>query len=203
VTVGPPGSRASRFKTDSPPLSRLEIVDAALAHARAGDLEQLSLRRLAAELDVSPMALYRHVRDKDDILEAVADALLSEAGLPDAALGPADHLVALAVSLRGVLATQPALVDVFGRRPQVGPMAVARLAAARDVLVAAGHRVEEAQRRYAAVHTYTVGYCALDTARRRTGAAAPVVGGDEAVIAGFVTDDQFLFGLHALVAGLG
>ena len=45
------------------------------------------------------MALYRHVRDKDDILEAVTDALLAEAGLPDSHLRWTDYLIELAETL--------------------------------------------------------------------------------------------------------
>ena len=134
----PTTTNPSRFKTASPPLTRDEIVAAALRHANTDGLDQLTLRKLADELDVTPMALYRHVRDKDDILEAVTDVLLAEAGLPDPHLLWSDYLIELAETLRGVLRGHPSVVGVFTRQPQVGPAALARLAGARDVLTRAG-----------------------------------------------------------------
>ena len=202
----------SRFKTASPPLSRGEILEAALRQAEAGGLDQLTVRKLADELDVTPMALYRHVRDKDDILEGVADALLAKRGLPSEDARWDEYLIELASSLRSVLRDHPLLVSVFGRRPQVGPTARLRLAAGCDVLVAAGYAEVEAVRVYAAVHTYTIGFCALEAGRAASG-DRPEAGGDDqdgdgedeqlsALIAGFVTEQQFQFGLRSLVRGL-
>ena len=161
----PTTTNPSRFKTASPPLTRGEIVAAALRHANTDGLDQLTLRKLADELDVTPMALYRHVRDKDDILEAVTDVLLAEAGLPDPHLLWSDYLIELAETLRGVLRDHPSVVSVFTRQPQVGPAALARLAGARDVLTRAGYTPDQTIRIYAAVHTYTLGFCALEAAR--------------------------------------
>jgi TetR/AcrR family transcriptional regulator, tetracycline repressor protein len=193
----------SRFKTNAAPLTRAEILDAAMRHARSGTLEQLSLRALADELDVTPMALYRHVRDKDDILESVADALLGEAGLPEPDEPAPAYLVALAVSLRQVVRDHPSIMALYTRRPQVRAMAVARLDGARQVLVRAGYTVDDAQRIYAAVHTYTLGFCALETARQAAGTPPPTAGQEDtdALIAGFVTEEQFRYGLGALIAG--
>ncbi len=192
-------TRASRFKTDSPPLTRLEILDAAVRHAREGQLDQLTVRRLAAELDVTPMALYRHVRDKDDILESVADALLSDVGLPDPSTPWSEYLTELATSLRQLLQEHPPILTLFTRRPLMTPMAIARLDGASGVLTRAGYSLEDAHRIYAAVHTYTLGFCALERARQRVDAPRTTAGSPERVIADFVTEDQFRFGLRALV----
>jgi AcrR family transcriptional regulator len=54
-------------------LSRDRIVKTAQALIVEGGLEALSLRRLAAELDVSATALYAHVHNKEDLLRAVAE----------------------------------------------------------------------------------------------------------------------------------
>ena len=50
-----------------PGLSREAVVARALEIGTAEGLEAVSLRRLAQELGVTPMALYRHVRDKQDL----------------------------------------------------------------------------------------------------------------------------------------
>jgi len=63
-------------------LSRDRVLRAALAHADAGGLEALSMRKLADELGVAPMALYRHVANKDDLIDGMVDIVFSEVGLP-------------------------------------------------------------------------------------------------------------------------
>ncbi len=201
-------SRPTRFKTGARPLSRDEILGAALRQAQVGGLDQLTVRKLAEQFDVTPMALYRHVRDKDDILEGVADALLTQAGLPPPTLIWEEYLVALAESLRSVLRQHPTIVSVFTRRPQVGEAALARFSGALVVLTAAGWTREEAIERYAAVHTYALGFCALEAARRGHDAdPAPSAPSDStrlaAAVPAFVSQQQFGFGLRALVAGLG
>ena len=59
-----------------PGLTRNVIVARALEIGTAEGLEAVSLRRLAQELGVTPMALYRHVRDKQDLINAMTDAVL-------------------------------------------------------------------------------------------------------------------------------
>lgn len=59
-----------------PGLTREAVVARALEIGTAEGLDAVSLRRLAQELGVTPMALYRHVRDKQDLINAMTDALL-------------------------------------------------------------------------------------------------------------------------------
>src|SRR3954451_8011577 len=53
-------------------LSRERILGAAAELAGRDGLESLSMRRLAQELDVWPMSVYRYFRDKDELVDAVA-----------------------------------------------------------------------------------------------------------------------------------
>jgi AcrR family transcriptional regulator len=54
------------------------VVERALALSDADGLEAVTIRRLATELGVSPMALYWHFRTKDDLLAALADRVWAE-----------------------------------------------------------------------------------------------------------------------------
>jgi AcrR family transcriptional regulator len=67
----PPGSSRQRLSTEA-------VVDAALRIADADGLDAVSLRRLASAFGVTPMALYRHVGDKDHLLDLMAGCLLDE-----------------------------------------------------------------------------------------------------------------------------
>jgi len=150
------------------------------------------------------MALYRHVRNKDDLLVAVVDVLLERLGVPEPGRDWRAWLEALALGLRRLLVEHPVAVAVFSRAPVTTPAARRRLNAAVEVLGQAGFSRDGAVRAYAAVHTYTVGFCALEAARY-SGAVGPLPGSvdDESMLIGtFVSDDQFTHGLGALLRGL-
>jgi AcrR family transcriptional regulator len=57
-------------------LTRAAIVGRALKIGETEGLDAVSLRRLASEFGVTPMALYRHVRDKQDLINAMAELVM-------------------------------------------------------------------------------------------------------------------------------
>ncbi|GGO16334.1 transcriptional regulator [Microbispora rosea subsp. aerata] len=59
-------------------LSRRSLVEKAVELADAESLDAVTVRRLAQELGVTPMALYWHVKNKDELLACLADHLLAE-----------------------------------------------------------------------------------------------------------------------------
>ena len=64
------------------PLTKERVLRAAVELADQGGIEALSMRKLGQELGVEAMALYRHVRNKDDILDGAIDAVIGEVELP-------------------------------------------------------------------------------------------------------------------------
>jgi AcrR family transcriptional regulator len=58
------------------------VLEAALALADEGGVEALSMRKLADELGVKAMSLYNHVANKDDVLDGIVDAAMSEIAVP-------------------------------------------------------------------------------------------------------------------------
>jgi TetR/AcrR family transcriptional regulator, tetracycline repressor protein len=99
----------------SPPrLTRDALVDAGVALADREGLDAVSIRRLAGEAGVTPMALYWHVKDKDELLAALRDRLLSEVELPRprAASAWARELRELLEALLAVLVRHPALAPL-------------------------------------------------------------------------------------------
>jgi AcrR family transcriptional regulator len=106
-----------------PLLSRERIVAAALVLVDGEGLQAVSTRRLAAELGVSGPSLYNHFTTKDEILDAVADAVVAEVDLSEFVDGRdwRDALVAWARSYRAALAAHPHIVPFLaqgpGRRP--------------------------------------------------------------------------------------
>ena len=65
-----------------PSLSRDVVADRALEIADAEGLDAVTIRRLATELGVTPMALYWHFRTKEDLLAGLADRVLDGLEVP-------------------------------------------------------------------------------------------------------------------------
>ena len=63
-------------------LTRAVVVDRALQLADADGLEALTIRKLATDLGVTPMALYWHFRSKDELLDGLTERLWGEMGTP-------------------------------------------------------------------------------------------------------------------------
>lgn len=106
------------------PLTPERVVDAALRIADADGIDGVSLRRLASTLGVTPMAIYRHVRDKGHLLDLLADRLLME--LEPASPEPSSWQEALrrvAASLLAVVQAHPAAPFLLSR-PFVSPSAL-------------------------------------------------------------------------------
>jgi AcrR family transcriptional regulator len=78
---GHPAVRRRR-PDDELPLTAERIVTAGVAVADREGLAGLSMRRVATELGVATMSLYRHVADKDDLLLRMMDAAVAEGALP-------------------------------------------------------------------------------------------------------------------------
>ncbi|MEU2112956.1 TetR/AcrR family transcriptional regulator C-terminal domain-containing protein [Streptomyces sp. NPDC019507] len=125
-----------------PLLSRDRIVGAASALVDAEGLDAVSTRRLAAELGVSGPSLYNHFRNKDEILDAVADAVSAKVDLSmfDAS-DPRDWRTALhdwAVSYRAALTEHPNVVPVLARGPGRRPAGLKVADAVFGAMVRAG-----------------------------------------------------------------
>jgi DNA-binding transcriptional regulator YhcF (GntR family) len=77
----PPAARRPAG-TRKQPLSRAHVLRAAVAVADVEGLDAVSMRRLAADLGVGPMSLYRHVASKDELVTMMADQVFGEVELP-------------------------------------------------------------------------------------------------------------------------
>src|SRR4051812_32385650 len=110
-------------------LTRERVCAEALALVDEEGLEALSMRRLGARLGVEAMSLYRHVRDKADLLDALHAAVLG--GL-QAELHKGDWrelLNNLARALRKALLSHPHVVPLFATRPVRAPEALTPIVA--------------------------------------------------------------------------
>jgi TetR/AcrR family tetracycline transcriptional repressor len=100
---------------DRPRLSKAAVAECGLALADAEGLDAVTIRRLAAELGVTPMALYWHFRSKDELLTGLADALWAEL---DTRI---DRSAEWPDQLRGLLES---LVHVLRRHPSASQLLI-------------------------------------------------------------------------------
>jgi AcrR family transcriptional regulator len=120
------------------------VVDAGIALADDHGLEAVSLRRIARRLGVTPMALYRYVENKDDLLDGMADRLYADVIASGRDGEWWDSLADLARSTRKVLLAHPWAAPLFAR-PLAGPHARALDELLRNALRGAGFSAAEAR----------------------------------------------------------
>jgi AcrR family transcriptional regulator len=103
------------------PLTRDRILRAAVSMADEGGIESLSMRRLAQELDVVPMALYRHVANKEDLLDGIVDIVVGEVDPPETGLDWKAAIRRRVLSARRMLLRHPWAVRVIESRSNPTP----------------------------------------------------------------------------------
>jgi len=85
------------------PLSSARVLQAAVALADEAGLQAFSMRGLAQELGVVPMALYKHVANKEELLDGMVDSVFSEIELPSGDLDWRSAMRRRAISTREAL----------------------------------------------------------------------------------------------------
>ncbi|MFC5829762.1 TetR/AcrR family transcriptional regulator [Nonomuraea insulae] len=131
-------------------LSQAQIVAAALEIARKEGLEALTIRRLATDLGASRMAIYRHVADKDALVDLVMNAIAEQDVVPPGiGEGPWERrLRVLAEAMRQQLAAYPGMVEVLMTRANHGPGALNLVETILAILADAGLGERQAARHY-------------------------------------------------------
>lgn len=120
-------------------LSRQRIIEAAAALIDAEGLTALSTRRLAAQLGVAGPSLYNHFANKDEILDAVADAITAQVDVSCFATEEwPEALRQWGRSYRDALARHPNIVPFLAQGPGRRPAALAMADAVYGGLVKAG-----------------------------------------------------------------
>jgi AcrR family transcriptional regulator len=140
------------------PLSRDRVLRTAVALADESGIESLSMRKLAKEFGVVPMALYKHVANKEDMLDGMVDIFFSEIDLPP---NGADWKTAMrqrAISTRAVLTRHRWALGLTDSRMKPGPVNLRHHDAVIGCLRQAGFSSEMAIHTYSALDSYVYGF---------------------------------------------
>ena len=140
-------------------LSRVRIVDAAVELIDAQGLNAATMPALAKRLGVGTMSLYRHVDDKNDLMNAVAERLLSDVQVPDGEPSDwEDRVVGYLRCLREVAIAHPALAHILAERGlTVGPV-FDQLELVHTILRSAGFSNTDAVRAFYTMFVYVLGF---------------------------------------------
>jgi AcrR family transcriptional regulator len=134
------------------------VLRTALAVADAGGIGSLTMRSLAQELGVKPMSLYHHVRNKDEILDALVDLVFAEIHLPTPDRGWRREMRRRAVSARLVLGRHRWAIGLLESRSTPGPATLRHHDAVLGTLRAGGFSVPMTGHAYALLDSYVYGF---------------------------------------------
>ncbi len=142
----------------------------AAAIVGAEGIDALTMRRVASELRASPMAIYRHVADKDELLVALLDRLAATVPRPAMPADPRERVLAACRAMRDGLAMYPWVVDVLAQGDLIAPSILWVLEEIVAGLVACGLSHERAADGYRAIWQYTVGCLIIERGVQRLAA---------------------------------
>src|SRR5688572_28200361 len=102
-------------------LTRQRVLEAAVQLADRHGVESVRMRRLGQELGIEAMSLYTHVRSKDDLLDGMVDAVMTQIPAVEARDDWKPALRQAILGARGVLLRHPWTTDVIETRAAPGP----------------------------------------------------------------------------------
>jgi AcrR family transcriptional regulator len=102
-------------------LTRERVMAAAIEFADRDGTESISMRKLAQQLGVEAMSLYTHVRNKNDLLDGMADAVISQIPMSAGGVDWKASLRRLVLAARGVMLRHPWAPRLVETRTAPGP----------------------------------------------------------------------------------
>ncbi|ABK01838.1 transcriptional regulator, TetR family [Arthrobacter sp. FB24] len=124
------------------PLNRDRVLTAAVVLADAAGIESLSMRRLAQELGVVPMALYKHVANKEELLDGMVDVLVAEIDPPASDAGWKNAVRLRVLSARKSLLRHPWARQVLESRTTRTPAVLGYMDSFIGMFLAGGFSVD-------------------------------------------------------------
>jgi AcrR family transcriptional regulator len=146
------------------PLSRPRVLAEAVALADELGIAALTMRKLADRLQVEPMSLYHHVKNKDDILDGMVDLVFDQFTDPTTEGDWRTQMRERAASARAVLRRHPWAINRLESRPTPGPATLRHHDAVLGCLRHAGFSWELTGHAFAAIDSYLYGFAAQELA---------------------------------------
>jgi AcrR family transcriptional regulator len=139
-------------------LSPERVLRAAVALADSGGIESLTMRRLGQDLGVEAMSLYKHVANKDALLDGMVDLVFAEIELPSADTDWRTAMRDRAVSTRAALTRHPWATPLMQSRTAPGPATLHHHDTVIGTLRRAGFSVELTAHAFSVLDGYIYGF---------------------------------------------
>lgn len=204
------------------PLTRDRVLRAALELADEGGTAALTMQRIGRRLGVEAMSLYRHVRNKDDILDGIVDLVFAEVELPADRSSWRMVLRARSISMRAALRRHPWAISLMESRMTPGSANLRSHEDTLTVLLDSGCSATTATHAYNLVDSYVLGFALqevnlpfssaeeLSAVGEELLAQVPADSypslarvGSELLASGFDYADEFEFGLDLILDAIG
>lgn len=158
--------KTTRFNTlaTRQPLTRERILESALVLADKSGLDSVSMRNVAESLGVQAMSLYKHITNKDDLLDGLNELVAKQMTIPSENLGWKKCLKERAHSERNVLKLHPWVVYLFEARTGTGATRLHHQNHVIGILRRAGFPVELALNTMITQASYVYGFVILENA---------------------------------------
>jgi AcrR family transcriptional regulator len=157
-----------RKEPGSPALHRQRIISAAIDLLDEEGLDALSMRRLGTRLGAAATSLYRHVANKDELVELVVDEVYGELEVPDAddPAGWRAHAGESAHRIRSMVLRHPWIAAVLGQAglAYLGPNVMSLSERLMAHFAAAGFQPVEANRAMSTMLAYVLGRASTEAA---------------------------------------
>lgn len=146
------------------PLTRDRVLAAAMALADREGMAALTMRSLAADLGVGPMAIYHHVANKEEVLDGIVDLVFAEIAVPQPGSPWRAALRERATSARAALARHPWAIPLMDSRAVPGPATLRQHEAVIGTLREGGFSVAHAATAYSLLDSYLYGFALQESA---------------------------------------
>jgi AcrR family transcriptional regulator len=140
------------------PLSTARVLDGAIRLADRIGIEKLTIRKLADEFDVTPMAIYNYVASKEEIVNGMVEVVFSKIDLPPVEEDWKTAMRRRCVSMHEVLLRHPWAPPLMESRPSPGPALLHHHDAVLGCLRRGGVPLPWVAHAYAVLDSYVYGY---------------------------------------------
>jgi TetR/AcrR family transcriptional regulator, tetracycline repressor protein len=203
------------------PLTKAQIVEAALQVVEEQGAEGISMRKIASAIDVVPMSLYTHFPSKRALIEAVVERVAGDIELPDpAGLEWREGMAELARSIRRHLNAHPGAAGLVLSQPTLGPNALGLGEYSYSLMQRAGFSDQAMVDAFYCLFVFILGFIALEIPRTQATDKREFEASLEEIFAGLpteqfphnvrlahplskiVSDEQFEAGLMLILDGI-
>jgi AcrR family transcriptional regulator len=202
-------------------LSREHVLRTALSLADTHGVEALTMRSIGQQLRAEAMSLYRHIDNKEAVLDGIVDLVFEEIEVPTAEPDWRAAMRERAISAREVLRRHPWAIGLMESRTRPGPTNLRHHDAVLEILRRAGFSSSDATHAYNLLDSYIYGFALQEhslpfssTAELAEVGATMLVGigvdeypnlnqvASDLIASGFNYADEFQFGLDLILDGL-